>query len=145
MSAHRESPENHEESTKTKFEDTYQIITLDASHPLYLHPSDHPGLVFVTSIFNGENFTEWKRSMALALSAKNKLGFITGKYKIPNESSPYFDHWQRCDDMVITWILNSVVPEIRSSLVYTPLVVDVWNDVQMRFTQSNGPRIFELK
>lgn len=47
--------------------------------------------------------------------------------------------------MVITWILNSIVPEIRSSLVFIPLVVDVWNDIHVRYTQSNGPRIFELK
>lgn len=83
--------------------------------------------------------------MSLALSAKNKLGFVTGKFKVPSESSSYFAHWQRCNDMIITWLLNSIVPEIRSSLVYITLASDVWDDINMRFSQSNGPRIFELK
>lgn len=107
---------------------------------MYLGPSDHPGQILVSAALTGENFKEWKRSMSLALSAKNKLGFVTGKYKIPGEYSPYFSHWQRCNNMIITWILNSIVPEIRSSLVY-----DVWTDIHARFSQSNGPRVFELK
>ncbi|XP_074373755.1 uncharacterized protein LOC141714118 [Apium graveolens] len=142
------STDNSTDATKTPesdLESSYQSVTLDASHPLYLHPSDHPGQVLVTSALNGENFNEWKRLMSLALSAKNKLGFVTGKFKVPSESSSYFTHWQRCNDMIITWLLNSVVPEIRSSLVYIALASDVWDDINMRFSQGNGPRIFELK
>ncbi|XP_074383577.1 uncharacterized protein LOC141725088 [Apium graveolens] len=134
-----------DQTEETNLEDEFHSISLETSHSLYLHPSDHPGLILVSTVFNGENFNEWKRSMSLALSAKNKLGFVTGKFKIPSENSKYFDHWQRCNDIIITWILNSNVPEIRSSLVFIPLVVDVWNDIHTRYTQSNGPRIFELK
>ncbi|XP_074352768.1 uncharacterized protein LOC141691917 [Apium graveolens] len=83
--------------------------------------------------------------MSLALSAKNKLGLVTGKFKVPSKSSSYFAHWQRYNDMIITWLLNSVVPEIRSSLVNISLASDFWDDINMRFSQSNGPRIFELK
>ncbi|XP_074347144.1 uncharacterized protein LOC141685973 [Apium graveolens] len=141
--------DNSTDATKTPesdLESSYQSVALDGSHPLYLHPSDHPGQVLVvTSVLNGENFNEWKRSMSLALSAKNKLGFVTRKCKVPSESSSYFAHWQRCNDMIITWLLNSVVPEIRSSLVYIALASDVWDDINMRFSQSNGPRVFELK
>lgn len=126
-------------------DDTYQILVLDSSHPLYLHPSDHPGQILVTTLLNGENFNEWKRSMSLALSAKNKIGIVSGKHEKPVDSSPYLDHWQRCNDTIITWILNSIVPEIRSSFVYITLASEVWSDFNTRFTQINGPRIFELK
>lgn len=76
-----------ETNVETTLEDEYRSISLEASHPLYLHPSDHPGLTLVGSAFNGENFNKWKRSMTLALSAKNKIGFVTGKFKIPDVSS----------------------------------------------------------
>lgn len=121
------------------------VIQLESSHPLYLHPSDHPGQVLVTASLTGDNYNEWKHSMTLALSAKNKLGFVIGKYKVPGIDSPYFDPWQRCNDMIITWMLNSIVPEIRSSLVYTTLASEIWNDLHTRFTQNNGPRLFEIK
>ncbi|XP_074378231.1 uncharacterized protein LOC141719757 [Apium graveolens] len=83
--------------------------------------------------------------MFLAVSAKNKLGFVAGKFQILGETSPYFAHWQHYNDMVITWILNSIVPEIHSSLVYITLSTDVWSDIHVRFSKSNGPRFFELK
>lgn len=29
--------------------------------------------------------------------------------------------------------------------MFIPLAIDVWNGINLRYTQSNGPRIFELK
>lgn len=142
--AHTE-PSEHNDDFYSGSDNVFQSITLDSSHPLYLHPSDHPGQVLVTTALTGDNFNEWKRSMSLALSAKNKLGFVNGKFKAPGINSTYFNHWQRCNDMIITWIFNSLAPEIRSSLVYVTLAEDVWNDLHTRFTHNNGPRIFELK
>nr|XP_017225246.1 PREDICTED: uncharacterized protein LOC108201479 [Daucus carota subsp. sativus] len=106
MAIIEENTSNNER--EENFEDEYRSITLETSHPIYLHPSDHPGLNLVTIVLNGDNFNEWKRSVTLALSAKNKLGFVNGRFKIPDESS-------------------------LSSLVYTPLAVDVWNDIHTRF------------
>lgn len=69
-----------------------QILTLDPSHPLYLHPSDHPGQVLVTQTLTGDNFNQWRRSMTLALSAKNKLNIVTGKISEPPATSQYALH-----------------------------------------------------
>lgn len=75
----------------TDFDDDFTKVSLESSHPLYLHPSDNPGQILVSVVLNGDNFNEWKRSMSLALSAKSKLGIVTGKYKILGIDSPYFD------------------------------------------------------
>ncbi|KAL8099589.1 hypothetical protein AgCh_032012 [Apium graveolens] len=43
-------------------------------HPLYFKNIDHPGLIPITKKLAGsENFGLWKRSLTIALSAKNKL------------------------------------------------------------------------
>lgn len=110
-----------------------------------MHPSDHPGQVLVSQILTGDNFNQWRRAMSLSLSAKNKLSFVTGKFNQPGETSPYLIHWQRCNDTVISWLLNTISPEISSSIVYIPLATDIWNDLNIRFTQSNGPRLYEIK
>ncbi|XP_074374927.1 uncharacterized protein LOC141716635 [Apium graveolens] len=129
----------------TNFDSNFQSISLESHHPLYFHPSNNSGQVLVTTALNGENFNEWKRSMSFALSAKNKLGFFLGKFKVPGISSPYYDHYQRRNDMIITWLLNSISPEIHSNLVYITSATDMWSDLHIRFAQINGPRIFELK
>ncbi|XP_075091857.1 uncharacterized protein LOC142172007 [Nicotiana tabacum] len=53
--------------------------TIDASHPYFLHPSDSPGMTLVTSVFDGRGYGGWRRSLLIALSAKNKLGFNGAK------------------------------------------------------------------
>jgi len=42
-------------------------------------------------------------------------------------------------------ILNSVSKEIVDSVMYINFAVDMWNDLHDRFSQGNGPRIFQLK
>lgn len=40
--------------------------------------------------------------------AKNKLGFVTGKCVKPAETDPEYLNWQRCYNIVISWLLHSV-------------------------------------
>ncbi|GLT70744.1 hypothetical protein SLA2020_428040 [Shorea laevis] len=83
--------------------------------------------------------------MSMALSTKNKLGFIDGSLPKPNESDAEFLAWNRCNNMVLSWILNSVSQEISSSIIYIDSAEEMWNDIKERFSQQNGPRIFQLQ
>ncbi|KAI3820683.1 hypothetical protein L1987_08231 [Smallanthus sonchifolius] len=87
---------------------------MDSSNPLFLHSSDHPGLLLVSIVFDGSAFGSWKRVMSIALSAKNKLGFVDGTVVRPT-SSPNLELWKRCNDMVISWILNTLSSDISYS------------------------------
>ncbi|GJS52323.1 cysteine-rich receptor-like protein kinase 8 [Tanacetum coccineum] len=50
------------------------------NNPLYLHPNDHPGLVLNSKkLIGSENYSSCKRSMMIALNAKNKLKIVTGE------------------------------------------------------------------
>ena len=50
----------------------------DPLNPYFLHHFDKPGLVLVSQPLTGENYSSWSRAMLIALSVKNKLGFIDG-------------------------------------------------------------------
>lgn len=54
---------------------------LDPNSPLYIHPSENQSFSLVSQPFNGENYGDWKCSVMIALSTKNKLGFIDGRIK----------------------------------------------------------------
>jgi hypothetical protein len=47
--------------------------------------------------------------------------------------------------MVLSWILNSVSKDIAASVIYINSADDMWNDLNDRFSQKNGPRIFQLQ
>uniref|UniRef100_A0A2N9FND0 Retrotransposon Copia-like N-terminal domain-containing protein n=1 Tax=Fagus sylvatica TaxID=28930 RepID=A0A2N9FND0_FAGSY len=51
------------------------------SSPYYLHASDNSSLILVTEPLTGDNFHSWFRSMNMALTIKNKLGFVDGSIR----------------------------------------------------------------
>ena len=112
----------------------------------YLHHSDSPGTVLVSQLLNGDNYTSWSRSMKIALSVKNKLGFVDGTILKPEiENAALYNAWNRNNNIVLAWILNSVSKEISSSIIFGESAFEVWKDLEERFQQSNGPRIFQLR
>ncbi|XP_061340934.1 uncharacterized protein LOC133287358 [Gastrolobium bilobum] len=117
----------------------------DSSSPYFLHNSDHPGMILNPHLLSGSNFNSWHRGMPLALTAKNKLAFVDGSVPRPSSNDLLFPSWNRCNSMVISWIINSVTNEIADSLLYFTNAFDVWSDLKTRFSQAHGPRIFQLK
>ena len=116
----------------------------ESSSPFFLTSGNNPGDILVSqSLIGAENFNTWYRSMVVALKAKNKLGFVTSSVVEPIVSDNLYDKWVRCDSMIISWIINSVSKEIASSVIYGNTSKEVWNDLKERYSQKNGPRIFQ--
>ena len=92
-------------------------------------------------------YSAWRRAMTLALNAKNKLGFVNGTIKAPSEETNPDDYatWSCCNDMVHSWIVNTLNLEILDSIIYYVIAHEVWEDLHERFSQSNAPRIFEIQ
>lgn len=63
--------------------------------------------------------------MLRALSVKNKMGFVNGKYKKPDPKDRLLNQWKRCDDMVTSWILHSLSRDIAGSLQYVNNVAEL--------------------
>lgn len=74
-------------------------LTLDQDNPFYLHSSDNPGMKLISDSFDGTGFSNQKRSMTIALSARNKLGFVDGSIIKPASNDSTFKSWSRCNDM----------------------------------------------
>ena len=77
-------------------------VLVDLSNPFFLHHSDHPRIVLVTKLLNGDNYGTWSRSMSIALSAKNKTGFVDGSFKKPPSTN----------EKSLSWKILSVQPNL---------------------------------
>lgn len=119
--------------------------TIDSQHPYYLHPSDNPGMNLINITLTESNYSQWSRSMKIALSSKLKLGFIDGSYTSPDANSVLLAYWNRCNHMVISWLLNSISADIRNSIVYMHTAKLIWDDLAIRYAQSNLPKLFNLR
>ncbi|GJX94469.1 cysteine-rich receptor-like protein kinase 8 [Tanacetum coccineum] len=77
------------------------------------------GLLLIAKKLNGsDNYGTWKRSMLIALSAKNKLKLINEEYEEPSVTSSLRAYWERANDMLISWILNTVSEQIDGHRIY---------------------------
>ncbi|KAJ8898907.1 hypothetical protein K2173_008400 [Erythroxylum novogranatense] len=114
-------------------------------NPLFLHNSDHPGMVLVSTPLSGNNYLSWSRAMRIALGAKLKLDFVNGKCERPNEGSSDFDRWCRVDYMVTSWILNAISKDIVESFLYASSARDLWKDLERRYGECNGSLLYQLK
>ncbi|XP_060959423.1 uncharacterized protein LOC133030637 [Cannabis sativa] len=119
----------------------------DPSDPYFLHHGDNPGNVLVSQLLTGQdNYIAWCRAMELAILVKNKLGFLNGSIpKPPITDQTLYNAWIRNNNIVISWIINSVSKEISSSILYDESAAAIWNDLRVRFQQRNGAHIYNLK
>ncbi|KAF1880154.1 hypothetical protein Lal_00022283 [Lupinus albus] len=103
-------------------------------NPFYLHPGENPGIPLVTPPLDGTNYHTWSRSMRRVLSSKNKLKFVNGIIPVPLPSEPIFDSWDRCNNMVVSWISRSLSPQIAQGTDYIDNAQDLWEDLRERFS-----------
>ncbi|KAL0789969.1 hypothetical protein Bca101_006215 [Brassica carinata] len=130
---------NHNQASAQQFMDQY-------SNPYYLHSSDHAGLVLVSDrLTSGAEFHSWRRSVRMALNVRNKLGFIDGTIPKPPDDHRDAGSWSRCNDMVATWLMNSVSKKIGQSLLFLSTAELIWKNILSRFKQDDAPRVYEIE
>ncbi|KAE8665148.1 hypothetical protein F3Y22_tig00112673pilonHSYRG00140 [Hibiscus syriacus] len=95
--------------------------SINFTHPLYLHPSDTSGTVLVSyQSTRIENYNLWSRSILIALL------------------------WDRCNAIVLSWILNTVSVNLSVRLVFASTTAHVWKDLKDHFSKIDGSQIFFL-
>jgi hypothetical protein len=140
----------HKETDSQSFDDTNPknkyLNFSDPFNPFRIENGDNPAAALVSELLTTDNYVSWSRAISRALRAKNKLAFVTGTLSKPTDiSDPLFEAWERCNDLVVSWLQNSVSPSVKSSLALVEDSRVLWLELRDRFTHQNGPRIFQLK
>lgn len=120
------------------------MSTIDATSPLYLHPSDGNNFMIIDKLQGSSNYRSWKRSMEIALSSKRKLGFVTGSITRDATDSVKGEAWDTCNNMIISWIFGSVSESIKKSIMFVSSAHQIWNNLEQRFALTNGSRKYKL-
>ncbi|KAM2148308.1 hypothetical protein ACFX1Q_004939 [Malus domestica] len=116
------------------------------NHPLYLHHSDQPGAILVPQPLVEDNYNTWVQSMSMALTVKNKLGFVDGTINKPSEDNfEELQQWNRCNNLVKTWLLGSMSKEISGSVINYKDARQMWTDLQERFSHVNIVQLFHVE
>ncbi|XP_072060164.1 uncharacterized protein [Arachis hypogaea] len=80
-----------------------------------------------------------------ALRSKNKVKFLDGSIPKSVENQPLFEAWDRCNNILLSWLNLSLSPEIAKSVMWISNASDMWNDLKNRYSQGDVFRVGELK
>ncbi|XP_026429690.1 uncharacterized protein LOC113326102 isoform X2 [Papaver somniferum] len=88
----------------------------------------------------------WSRAAALALGGKRKSGYIGENSTCPDAKDPKYDDWIADDQLVRTWLLQSMEPHISEIFSFSESAKDLWKSVASLYgLRNNVARVFELK
>ncbi|KAL8120925.1 hypothetical protein AgCh_017922 [Apium graveolens] len=120
-------------------------LTQDPSSVYFLHPSDNTGMKLVTTPFNVTSYGNWKRSMVIGLTAKNKMCFVDRTLAKPAITDTSYKFWSRCNSMITGWIITALDPQIAASILYVDTARAIWLDLEERFGQASSAQLYALE
>ncbi|GMJ10663.1 hypothetical protein HRI_004735500 [Hibiscus trionum] len=82
--------------------------------------------------------------MKIALLAKKKVGLVDGSCKRESVAEGLRSQWDRCNALVLSWILNTVSQDLSAGIVFASNAAMVWADLKERFNKVDGSRIYYL-
>lgn len=121
------------------------VSKLEFSDPLFLHPTDTSSTPIISFKLSGtENYKVWSCAMTLALQTKNKVGFVNGNCKKPETDVSLQEQWERCNSVVLSWILSSVSEELYLGQIFSNNAKIVWDELKETYDKVDGSVTFNL-
>nr|XP_009798318.1 PREDICTED: uncharacterized protein LOC104244565 [Nicotiana sylvestris]XP_016460825.1 PREDICTED: uncharacterized protein LOC107784245 [Nicotiana tabacum] len=115
------------------------LHAIDYNHPLFLSPSDVSGIQIISFQLTGiENYSLRFRSMRMALLGRNKLVLVDGTFTKENFPENLWNHWERVNAIVLSWLMNSVSNGLLGSIMYASSAKAVRGMICMKEFWSNG-------
>ncbi|GKD29544.1 putative transcription factor interactor and regulator CCHC(Zn) family protein [Tanacetum coccineum] len=122
-------------------------VVIDVNDPLYLHSNDTNGTLLIELKLTGtKNYKVWVAALKHCIHSKNKLRFINGScVKLDPEVDPFLaEQWERCNSVVLTWILNCVSTELFIGQVFSSNAKLMLDELAETYDKIDGSVIFNL-
>ncbi|GJZ17253.1 putative RNA-directed DNA polymerase [Tanacetum coccineum] len=117
------------------------VSTLDCSNILHLQNSDFNVTNVISIKLSGtENYRVWAAAMRLAINTRNKTGFIDGTClkETYASSAVYSSQWDRCNSIVLSWLLNSVSDDLYLGQIFSENASEVWSELKETYDKLDG-------
>ncbi|GKC25452.1 ribonuclease H-like domain-containing protein [Tanacetum coccineum] len=120
-------------------------VKLNIYDPLYLHPHDIGSQLITFKLEGTENYKVWSAAVELALHTRNKIGFINGKCVRDVNKGPLQDQWDKCNVVVLSWLLGCVSQNLYKGQVFSKNSKDVWDELKETYNKQDGSPLPDVK
>lgn len=95
---------------------------------------------------NGQNYNIWSHSISIFIGGKGKEDYLSIDQVQPDEKNPEYTKWKAENNMVMSWLLNSMTPEIGEHFMFYKTASEIWEAARDMFSnQDNTSALFEIK
>ena len=93
---------------------------------------------------NGKNYLKWSQFVQTYLKGKGKLSHLLGTG--PERDDPRFSAWDEADSMILSWLWNSMTPEVSDTYMFLPTAKEVWDAVRQTYSKAqDAALVYEIK
>jgi hypothetical protein len=80
------------------------------------------------------------------ISGRGKDDYLTGVATSPKIKDPAFKSWKAENNMVMSWLINSMHPEIGETFLLYPTAAEIWQAAREIFSNSEDmSELFETE
>ena len=117
------------------------VPTLPSTTQIVVHQDNSP---LPTGIVLDEtNYSFSSQLMEMQISARNKVGYLTGSTEKPDPTDPKLDTWVIENNRVKIWLIDSTCPALIQLFIKIPMTREIWEAVARTFYDgSNETHIF---
>ena len=92
-------------------------------------------------------YLSWPRWIIGALAGRSRDGYLTGEEKEPLvKTSTEWKAWRATHMSVYTWLVNSMVPSIATTVDGILSVTEIWENLQKTYAgRGNNMRVFQIE
>ncbi|XP_058742633.1 uncharacterized protein LOC131615160 [Vicia villosa] len=93
--------------------------------------------------FTGKNYSAWEFQFKMYVKGKG-WSHLDNVSKAPTDKTA-LDAWETQDAQIITWILNSIDPQMINNLCSFSTAQEIWNYLKRIYNQDNSAKRFQLE
>ena len=114
-------------------------------------PNNHGGsdgisLPITGHKLNGNNYLQWSQSVKMYICRKGKDEYLTGEVISPPTGDPKFKKWKTENNIVMSWLVNSMTNEIGENFLLYNTTHDIWDAAKEFYSsKENTSEIFEIE
>ena len=97
-------------------------------HPASIHENNT--IPITGHKLTGYNFNQWSHSVMIFVCGKGKEEYLIRIAVQPEENSPNYHTWKVENNMVMSWLLNSMTNETEENFMYYKTAKEIWDAVR---------------
>ena len=124
----------------------YSSQTQTNSSPNLINLSEDGTIPITGFKLTSYNVNQWSHSVMIFICGKEKEDYLKGTAVQPKESSSDFRKWKVENNMVMSWLLNSMTNETGENFLYYKTAKEIWDAVRETYSnKDNTSIVFEIK